>query len=180
MSCWQKSKLVGPLLLFNILLPTWDVLSDVKLSVNLIIGGKQVCLIEEENVQAFKQELDLCLQNSQEYCQSDSVASYLCQDYSPNPSCLECDSFNNWCSTGECSNTNTGITEIFHRCLQSTYDYYRGDNFTGNVHASSRHTNYYCSDPNTYHGICEEVTRRHYKFAILLLGIHSKILMKDF
>ena len=75
MSCWQKSKLVGPLLLFNILLPTWDVYSDVKLSVNLIIGGTQGCLREEENVQAFKQEFDFCLQNPQEYCQSDSVWS---------------------------------------------------------------------------------------------------------
>ena len=63
--------------MFNILLPTWDVFSDVKLSVNLIIGGKQGCLIEEENVEAFKKEFELCLQSPQEYCQSDSVASYL-------------------------------------------------------------------------------------------------------
>ena len=121
MSCWQKSKLVGPLLLLNILLPTWDVFSDVKLSVNLIIGGKQGCIRKEENVQAFKQELDLCLQNPQEYCQSDSVASYLCQENSINPSCLECNSLKIiFRSTGECFNTNTGITEIYHRCLQST------------------------------------------------------------
>ena len=147
MSCWQKSKLVGPLLLLNILLPTWDVFSDVKLSVNLIIGGKQGCIREEENVQAFKQELDLCLQNPQEYCQSDSVASYLCPENSTSLSCLECNSL-----SSECFNAYIGITEIYIRCLSST--------------------DVYCSDPSTYHGICEEVTRRHYKFAILIIGIH--------
>ena len=158
MSCWQKTKLVGPLLLFNILLPTWDVLSDVKLSIKLIIGGKQGCTREEENVQAFRQELDLCLQNPQEYCQSDSVASYLCQENSTSPSCLECGWFKNFHfmsgdGTGECFNTDNGIREIYNRCLNSTQDY--------------------CSDPKTYHGICEAVTRMHYKFAFFLLGMHS-------
>ena len=158
MSCWQKAKLVGPLLLFNILLPTWDVFSDVKLSVKLMRGGKQGCIREEENVQEFKQEVDLCLQNPQEYCQSDSVASYLCQgqENSTRPPCLDCDSFELTLSsqtirTDDCFNNNNRITEIYNRCLSSTNDY--------------------CSDPNTYQGICQEVTRRHYKFAILLLGI---------
>ena len=70
MSCWQKIKLVGPLLLFNILLPTWDVFSDVKLSVKLMMGGSQSCSIEEENVKEFRQELGLCLKNPQEYSMS--------------------------------------------------------------------------------------------------------------
>ena len=158
MSCWQKTKLVGPLVLFNILLPTWDVFSDVKLSVDLIMGGNQSCSREDENVHAFRQELELCLQNPQEYCQNGSVAaSYLCQVNSTKTPCLKCSSLSfslfglTDTRTDDCLNTNNGIREVYNQCLDN------GD---------------YCSDPNTYHGICEEVTRRHYKFAILIIGIH--------
>ena len=158
MSYWQKTKLVGPLLLFNILLPTWDVFSDVKLSVNLMIGGNQNCSIEEENVQEFRQELDLCLQNPQEYCQSDSVASYLCrltnQVASTNLSCLKC----TYSNGDDCTNSNEGIREIYALC----FDLFITSSFD------------YCSNPNTYHGICKEVTRRHYIFAIMLLGNYEE------
>lgn len=152
MSCWQKTKLIVPILLFNILLPTWDVFSDVMLSVKLIIGGNQSCLREEENVQEFRYELDLCLKNPQEYCQGgDSVASYMCQANSTNPSCLKCPSASsNLARTDDCSNTNEGITEIYHQCLKN---------------------NDYCRNPKTYHGICEEGTRKHFKVSIILLGI---------
>ena len=135
MSCWEKTKLVGPLLLFNILLPTWDVFSDVMLSVNLIVGGHQSCSIEEENIQTFKQELDECLRNPSDYCKSNSNGRYLCQV--DNLTCL-------W------PNTASGIREIYRECLT--------DNTS------------YCSNHNTYHGICVEETKRHYKFAFLLLG----------
>ena len=160
MSCWQKTKLIGPLLLFNILLPTWDVFSDVKLSVNLFIGGKQNCSIEDKNVQEFRQEFDLCLQNPQAYCQSDSMASYLCQENSIDLSCMKCrvyvpgniidaDGF------GDCVTSYEGIREIYDQCL-----IYDSDDD-------------YCSNPDTYHGICEKVIRRHYIFAIMLLGIYE-------
>ena len=150
MSCWEKTKLVGPLLLFNILLPTWDVFSDVMLSVNLIVGGHQSCSIEEENIQTFKQELDECLRNPSDYCKSNSNGRYLCQE--DNVTCL-------WCPKKEifkdveiigCPNTASGIREIYRQCLT--------DNTS------------YCSNHTTYHGICVEETKRHYKFAFLLLG----------
>ena len=156
MSCWQKTKLVGPLVLFNILLPTWDVYSDVKLSVNLFIGGKQNCSIEEENIQEFRQELDLCLQNPQAYCLSDSMASYLCQENLTNLSCMKCP-FGGDGDNDDCTNSNEGIREIYAHCF--------------GVYKTSPLFDY-CSNPDTYHGICEEVTRRHYIFAIMLLGIY--------
>ena len=43
MTFWETTKLIGPLVVFNILLPTWDVYSDVKISVELILGGNQSC-----------------------------------------------------------------------------------------------------------------------------------------
>ena len=146
MSYWQKTKLIGPLLLFNILLPTWDVYSDAKLTVKLFMGENQSCSIEEENVQEFRQQLDLCLQNPEEYCQSDSNATYLCQETSTSTtSCMN--------SSYSVTSSEKGIRKIYYQCLTNNTDY--------------------CSDSKTYHGICEEVTRVHYKFGILLLGKES-------
>ena len=153
MSCLQKTKLIGPILLFNIFLPTWDVFSDFKLSMKLFIGGNQSCSIEEENVQEFRKELDSCLQNPQEYCQSGLNASYLCHDIPRQGlSCMNCSS-QSFLSTqySQCiTNSDKGILEIDGQCLNNDGDY--------------------CSNPKTFHGICEKVTRRHYKFGILLLG----------
>ena len=185
MSCWQKTKLIGPLLLFNILLPTWDVFSDVKLSVNLFIGGNQSCSIEEKNVQEFRNEFDKCLKNPQEYCQSDSKANYLCQGNSTNVSCMKCKNPTSSLTRdlvrlmqiqidnmtvagllvgqggfGDCNNHSiNGIREIYYQCLNFKSEY--GENS-------------YCSDPKTYHSICEDVPvpTKHSMFAILLLGIY--------
>ena len=149
MSCWHKTKLIGPLLVFNILLPTWDVFSDVKLTANLFKGENQNCSKEEENVQAFRQKLDLCLNNPQKYCQSDSDTSFFCQE---DLSCMKCSPviFVPGLPYVDCVSSDQGIREIYNQCLNNS------DN--------------YCSNPNTYHGICQEVTRRYYKFGILLLG----------
>ena len=148
MSCLQKTKLIAPLLLFNILLPTWDVFSDFKLSMKLFIGGNQSCSIEEENVEEFRKELDSCLENPQKYCQSGLNVSYLCQGLS----CMKCSSLSvSFLQYIECfNNSDKGILEIYGQCLNNDGDY--------------------CSDPKTFHGICEKVTRSHYKFGILLLG----------
>ena len=169
MSTWQKTKLVGPLLLFNILLPTWDVFSDFKLSVNLYIGGSQNCSIEEENVQAFRQELDSCLVNPQEYCQSDSIASYLCPDewgltHTGRRKCM-------FCEKTDCDNPDYGISEIYFQCLNNEYFDNNGSYHKYLKFDSKYYKFNYCSDPYTYHGICETVTRSHYIFAIMLLGI---------
>ena len=185
MSCWQKSKLVGPLVLFNILLPTWDVYSDFKLSMKLMMGGSQNCSIEEENVQEFRQELDLCLQNPLDYCQnqSDSIASYLCH-YQSTSTCMFCQ-YANTPDYVQCDTPAEGIREIYKRCLRNnrlseidpppklnSYIYQIEQNgFNKN---GSRYD--YCTDPETYHGICEEVTRHHYIFAIMLLGIYEEFI----
>ena len=110
-------------MIFNILLPTWDVFSDVKLSYDLFIGGTQRCSIEDKNIQEFKEELDLCLQNPQEYCQNDSNASYLCQENSQNiSSCMKCRVIGGRYES-DCINSNEGIREIYNQCLEDDYDY---------------------------------------------------------
>ena len=184
MSCWQKIKLVGPLLLFNILLPTWDVFSDVKLSVNLMMGGSQSCSIEEENVKEFRQELGLCLKNPQEYCQNqnDSIASYLCR-YQSTSTCMLCRSvpidLKGTFAYGHCDNPNEGIRENYYQCFNNKFinsDNYNSFNSHGQYSSFMKNGSRYdyCSDPETYHGICEEITRRHYIFAIMLLGNYEE------
>ena len=88
-----------------------------------------------------------------------------------------------------CINSDEGIREIYHQCLEENYDYIehkiwiftffqkKDDHCILNPDPESPEIpdncgikNNYCSNPKTYHGICEEETRRHYKFAIMLIG----------
>ena len=166
MSWWEKTKLVAPLVVFNILLPTWDVFSDVKLSVKLILGDHQSCFREEKNIREFRQELELCLVNPQEYCERKSNVSYLCQNI--NSSCIKCNALSFLSSDSpatDCKNSEAGIKEIYKQ-------YLKNENL-------NKTANEYCSDPNTYKGICKDGTQRHYKFALLLLGIYFEVSCKS-
>ena len=170
MSRWEKTKVIGPLVVFNILLPTWDVFSDVKLTVDLIRGGHQSCFREEENVQEFRQEIELCLENPEEYCQSNSAVKYLCPTKSD---CLSCENdylFEN----NFCQNSQSGVREIYSQCLKNNSKLTEHEYYDYEYHYNESNVSYinydYCTDPNTYHGICGKGIRRHYKFAFLLFG----------
>ena len=92
------------------------------------------------------------------------MASYLCQENLTDLSCMKCRVYvsksydvpgNIIDGFGDCATSYEAIREIYDQCLTSDDE------------------DDYCSNPHTYHGICEEVIRRHYIFAIMLLGIYE-------
>ena len=84
LTTWELVKMTGPIILFGILLPTVDNLTDLRMIIRLYIGVPGCNNVKPYNVKEMNgtwEDVVTCQQDPDTYCQLNDPESWYCKDF---------------------------------------------------------------------------------------------------